>query len=76
MKKSIVHTSHKMSPSLEKTMSSLAEKLIKEGELKGKLEGEIELIMKMLANGVEPAFIAKNTGVPLHKIKELQKNVH
>ena len=51
---------------------SLAEKLRAEGELKGKLEGEIQLIRKMLTNGVDPAFIAKNTGFPLSKIKELK----
>jgi recombination-promoting nuclease RpnD len=67
----------KMSPNLEKTMSSLAEKLIAEGELRGetrgKIEGEMNIIMKMLANGVEPAFIAANTGFPIHKIKELEE---
>lgn len=36
----IIH--NKMSPNLEKTMSSLAEKLIKEGENRGKLERQAE----------------------------------
>jgi len=27
----------------------------------------------MLANGVEPVFIAKSTGIPLHEVKKLQE---
>lgn len=56
----------------EKIMS-LAEKLRLEGEIKGELKGEMKLIKKMLANGVDPVFISKNTGVSIQKIKELQK---
>ena len=78
----IIHD--KMSPSLEKTMSSLAEKLIKEGELKGEIKGELrgklagklDTAKNMLADGVEPAFVAKYTALPLDEIKKLQKNVH
>ena len=42
------------------------------GELRGKLEGKLELIKTMLSHGVEPAFIAKNTGVSMDEIKALQ----
>jgi len=52
------------------------EKWRKEGELRGKIEGKIEgkidLIKTMLSNGVDPMFIAKNTGVALDEIKALQ----
>jgi predicted transposase/invertase (TIGR01784 family) len=61
----IVHD--KMSPALEKDMASLAEELVE--------KGEINLIKKMLIKGVEPAFISKNTGVSINKIKEIEKIV-
>jgi recombination-promoting nuclease RpnB len=69
-----------ISPKVGENIMSLAEQLRQEGRQEGKQEGLIEgeekgkinLIMKMLANGIEPAFIAKNTGFPLLKIKELQ----
>jgi recombination-promoting nuclease RpnB len=77
-----------ISPEVGENIMSLAEQLRQEGKQEGKQEGlvegeqrgeqrgeqkgEMNLIIKMLANGVEPAFIAKNTGFPLHKIKELQ----
>ena len=61
-----------ISPRALEDIMTIAERIRVESEL----EGELKLIMKMLANGVEPAFIAKNTGFPLHKIKELQKNIH
>lgn len=33
----------------------------------------MELIRTMLNNGVDPLFIAQNTGVPTREIKEIQK---
>jgi len=36
---------------------------------------EIEIITKMLINGVNPVFIAKNTGVSIEKIKGLKKQL-
>jgi predicted transposase/invertase (TIGR01784 family) len=51
----------------EKIMS-LAQQLRQEG----KIAGELALIKRMLANGVDPVFIAKNTGFSISKIKELQ----
>jgi recombination-promoting nuclease RpnB len=58
-----------ISPKVGENIMSLAEQLRQEG----RQEGEANLVMKMLANGIEPTFIAKNTGFPLHQIKELQK---
>jgi predicted transposase/invertase (TIGR01784 family) len=50
---------------------TLAEQFIEEGIEKGKLE----VIKTMLSNGVEPAFIAKNTGVSMREIEALQKKL-
>lgn len=59
----------------EKKLSSLAEKLMERGFEKGIEKGEMQLIKKMLQNGVEPMFITKNTDVALQKIKELQQKL-
>lgn len=78
---------YELSPVVEKEMTSLAEKLMEQGfekgiekgmekgMEKGIEKGEMQLIKKMLQNGVEPAFIAKNTGVVLQKIKEIQQKL-
>ena len=55
----------------DKVMNAV-EKWRKEGELRGMIEGKIDLIKTMLSNGVDPVFIAKNTGVALEEIKALQ----
>jgi recombination-promoting nuclease RpnB len=55
----------------EKFMTAI-EKWIQQGMEKGKLEGKLELVEKMLLNGVEPAFISKNTGITLNQVKEIQ----
>ena len=77
----IIHD--KMSPDLEKTMSSLADKLIAEGELKGKIEGELkgkiegklegklETARYMLDEGLDPASVSKFTRLPLEQITAL-----
>ena len=51
---------------------SLAEKLRLEGKLEGKLEEKIDMANKMLAEGIDPVFVAKITGLPVEKIKKLQ----
>ncbi len=53
----------------EKIMS-LAEQLKEEGRLTGKFE----IAERMLAEGSDPVFVAKVTGLSLDKIKALQKN--
>ena len=55
----------------DKIMTAV-EKWRKEGELRGKVEGKLELITTMLSNGVDPMFIAKNTGVSLDEIKGIK----
>ena len=72
-----------LSPKLENTMSSLAEKLILEGERKGELRGELrgelkgklKIAQTMLNLGSEPVFVAQATGLQLEQIKELQKKI-
>ena len=59
------HISHETG---EKIMT-LAEKLI----IKGKLEEKIDMAKKMLAEGVEPAFVAKISGLSLEQVKKLQE---
>ena len=44
-----------------------------EGKMEGKTEGKIEVIEHLLAEKMELAFIAKVTGLPLAKIREIQK---
>jgi recombination-promoting nuclease RpnB len=48
-----------------------------EGELKGKLEGKleekIETAQILLAEGIDPAFVAKATRLPIDQVKALQK---
>ncbi|MBA2650310.1 MAG: Rpn family recombination-promoting nuclease/putative transposase [Legionella sp.] len=62
----IIHD--KLSPNVEKEIMSLAEKLMEEGELKK----SFEIAKKMLADGVDPVFVAKYTEIPLEKVKKLQ----
>lgn len=57
----------------EKIMS-LAEQLRYEGKLEGKLEEKIETAKSMLADGIDPAFVAKHTKLPIETIKALQKS--
>ena len=64
---SLIH--NEISREVGEDIMSLAEELRQEG----RQEGWQELIIKMLDNGVEPAFIAKNTGIPLYKVKEIEE---
>lgn len=68
---------NKMSPDLEKKFMGLAERLIQQGvqqgEEKGREKGQNELIQQMIARGVDPVFIAKNTSIPLERIKAFVK---
>jgi recombination-promoting nuclease RpnB len=57
----------------EKIMS-LAEQLKEEGRIEGELNKELEIAMRMLEEGSDPAFVAKVTGLSLDKIKKLQKH--
>jgi len=76
MSESPIHNPHdKLSPGVEHKIMSLAERLRAEGKLEGKLEGEILIIKKMLVNGVDPKFIAKNTGFPLQKILSIKEKL-
>jgi len=54
---------------------TIAEQMMHRGIEKGIEKGKIDLIKNMLANGVDPLFIAKNTGISIHEIKEIQKNM-
>jgi len=65
----------KLSPEVEKEIMSLADRIEEKGLEKGMEKGKLELIKTMLSNGVEPAFIAKNTGVSMLEIKALQKEI-
>jgi len=56
----------------EKIMT-LAEQLIDEGKHKGKLEGKLEVAERLLSEGIEIAFVAKMTGIPLERLKVLQE---
>lgn len=53
---------------VENQIMSLAERLIEEGELKGKLE----TAQNMLIEGADPVFVAKVTKLKLDVIKALQ----
>lgn len=58
----------------EKLMTAV-EKWKQEGRQEGEQTGKLELIKALLLNGVEPVFIAKNTGIALHQIKEIQDEI-
>ena len=58
---------NQLSPNMESEIMSLAKKIKDEG----KLEGTFEIAQKMLADGVEPVFVAKYTGLSLDQIKQL-----
>jgi predicted transposase/invertase (TIGR01784 family) len=42
-----------------------------EGRLEGRLEGKLEVARNLLADGVSPDVIVRNTGLPIEKIREL-----
>ena len=71
-----------LSPDMKGEIMSLAEKLIEQGVQKGKLEGiregeqkkEIEIAVRMLAEGSDPVFIEKVTGLSLKQIRTLKTN--
>jgi predicted transposase/invertase (TIGR01784 family) len=73
----IIHD--KMSPNLEKTMSSLAEKLIAEGERRGEMRGalknKLETAKEMLLENADLAFIIRVTKLSLEQIRQLQKEI-
>ena len=70
----------------EKLIEQGVQKGLREGELKGKLEGklegiregeqkkEVEIAVRMLAEGSDPVFIEKVTGLSLKQIKTLKPN--
>lgn len=70
-----------VSPEVGEKVMSLGEQLYAEGIQKGIQKGmqkgvqqrNIEIAERLLKEGVEPAFIAKITELPLFKIKELQE---
>ena len=63
----------KISPEIGETIMSLAEQLKAEGKVEGKAERDIEIAKRLLAEGVDVAFIAKITGLSAVKIKENAK---
>jgi len=63
----------KISPEVGETIMSLAEQLKAEGKVEGKAERDIEIAKRLLAEGVDVAFIAKITGLSVVKIKENAK---
>jgi predicted transposase/invertase (TIGR01784 family) len=44
------------------------------GERKGKIEGKIEVARNLLADGISPEVVARNTGLPLAEVIELRDN--
>lgn len=63
----IIHD--KLSPNVEKEIMSLAERLKEEG----KFEEKLEIAKRLLTAGIDPAFVAKGTELPLKVVKELQE---
>ncbi len=59
-----------ISPEVGEKVMSLAEQF----KAEGKIESKIEMAECLLAEGVEIAFVQRVTGLPLAKIKEIQKN--
>ena len=76
---SIIH--QEFHPDIEGKVMTIAQRLrasgieegIEKGIEKGKLEAKLEVAQRMLVEGTDIAFIAKLTGLPIQKIKELQK---
>jgi len=66
-----------ISPRAEEDVMTIAERLREESKLEGRLEGQhkekIEIAKRLLANGTEPAFVAKITELSSDQIKTLQK---
>jgi predicted transposase/invertase (TIGR01784 family) len=48
---------------------------MKKGLRKGIKKGTLQVVKKMLANGVTPSFISKNTGIPLVEVKKIKDKV-
>ncbi len=63
----------KISHEVGEKIMSLAEQLKEEGRLEGESQGRFEIAERMLAEGSDPVFVAKVTGLSLDKIKALQK---
>ncbi len=56
----------------EKIMS-LAEQLRQEGVREGELKGKLEIAKRMLAEGSDPVFIEKVTGLSIDQVKKIAK---
>lgn len=54
---------------------TIAEQMMRRGIEQGALKNSIEIAQRMIAEGSNPAFIMKVTGLSLDKIKELQKKL-
>ncbi|MDQ2993481.1 MAG: transposase [Pseudomonadota bacterium] len=58
---------------------TLGERLIDRGHQKGLQEGlfkgKLEVAQRLLAEGLDPTFVARITGIPLDEIKALEPNV-
>ena len=62
-----------ISPRAAEDIMTIAEKIRVESKLEGKLEEKIDMAKKMMAEGVDAAFVAKISGLPLDQVKKLQK---
>ena len=54
-------------------METVADALRKEGWIKGKVEGRVEVAKKMLERGMIVELIHELTGLPLEQIEKLRK---
>jgi len=62
-----------LSPDVEKEIMTLAERIEEKGMEKGRIEANLASAKKMIAEGVDPNFIAKFTELSLAQIKKLQQ---
>jgi predicted transposase/invertase (TIGR01784 family) len=67
---------NKLTPKAGDEIMSLAELLKEEGRQEGRQEERQEVAKRFLADGIDPVFVAKNTGLPLEQVKRLQKTVN
>ena len=75
----IMETMNQISMETQEATLSLAQRLLLQGEKKGKIEGEKEtqfkLISNMLKKGLQAEQIADLTEIPLEEVKEIEKKV-
>jgi predicted transposase/invertase (TIGR01784 family) len=60
---------------LQEKLELYTDKYVEKGKVEGKAEKALEVAKNLLADGLSPERVAKNTGLPLRTVKALLKTL-